>query len=235
MEVSGQFHFLAALDPEKNIQKYIAYTLDMSLDGPEIKSVLSLEDRNPCPCRISNSHSPVFHPVFQSHPLWGTYAGSVLDSVWFTELCVILPCVAVGLRLLYRVFEANNCSMQLALWCMIAVSDIRSISLIKAINSQDPSPGRAERRGLRPSRETKQRYIVMVCEGYQKGCADAIQTITFPNLLFKYYSSLICCFFFVEINILHGIRTLFVHSFTVPEIYYISLNDWDLEIDSPSY
>jgi len=118
---------------------------------------------------------------------------------------------------------------------MIAVSDIRSISLIKAINSQDPSPGRAERRGLRPSRETKQRYIVMVCEGYQKGCADAIQTITFPNLLFKYYSSLICCFFFVEINILHGIRTLFVHSFTVPEIYYISLNDWDLEIDSPSY
>jgi len=49
---------------------------------------------------------------------------------------------------------------------MIAVSDIRSISLIKAINSQDPSPGRAERRGLHPSRETKQRCIVMVCEGY---------------------------------------------------------------------
>jgi len=41
MEVSGQFHFLAALDPKKNIQKYIPYSLDMSLGGPEIKSVLS--------------------------------------------------------------------------------------------------------------------------------------------------------------------------------------------------
>jgi len=70
---------------------------------------------------------------------------------------------------------------------MIVVSDIRSISLIKAINSQDPSPGRAERMGLHPSIETKQRYIVMVREGYQKGCADAIRAITFPNLLFKDY------------------------------------------------
>jgi len=61
--------------PEKtNIQKYIPYSLDMSLGGPEIKSMLSLERRNPCPCRISNSHSSVFHPVFQSHPLWGTPA-----------------------------------------------------------------------------------------------------------------------------------------------------------------
>jgi len=47
----------------------------------------------------------------------------------------------------------------------------------------------------------------MVCEGYQKGCADAIQTITFPNLLFKDYFSQICSFCYVEINLLHGIRT----------------------------
>jgi len=114
------------------------------------------------------------------------------------------------------------------------VSDIRSISLIKAINSQDPSPGRAERRGLRPSRETKQRCIVMVCEGYQKGCADAIQAITFPKL-FKDYFSLICSFCYVEINILLGSR-IFVHSFIYcPRYMFIPVNDWDLEVDWPSY
>lgn len=71
----------------------------------------------------------------------------------------------------------------------------------------------------------------MFCEGYQKGCADAIQAITFPNLLFKDYFSQICCCCYVEIDILH----LFIHSFIFPKICYIPVNDWDLEFDWPSY